>query len=322
MMGRRIHPDIVVGFGAFAPAGFSSDYDLQGPAALPGVHNYMGFGALIRILPGISARLTEDLTVGATIGGAVSHVELEGPYFLNSGLLRGTPTQLDLQATGGAFSWSCGLQYKLSEQTTVGVRYQGENSFESDGKANIGIPGLGSSIYDVEVALTWARSAGIGLMHQLNRCSRIGIDIEWEDWSSAYDNARLTFTNPSNPVFLGVAGPRVVEIFPLQWKDALIVSAGYERDLGRDRTVRFGYRYQDNPMPSAATSTYIQTTLEHHFALGGGWKHRGWECDLAYQYAFAPNVFTGTSIYPGGDFSNANIRTQTHMLFFSAMRRF
>ncbi len=322
MFGRRLNEDVVVGFGAFAPAGFSSDYDLQGPATLPGDQNYFSFGALIRMLPGISVRMTDNWTLGGTLGVSASHVELEGPYFLNSGPLRGTPTLLDLQATGAALSWSLGTQIDLTERTTLGVRYQSANKFESDGKARVAIAALGgSSNYDVNVALTWARSVGIGLKHEISRTRRIGIDFEWEDWSDAYDNATLIFTNPDNPIFLGVGGPKITEVFPLRWQDALVVSTGFEQDLGRDRTVRLGYRFQENPIPAFTTTTYLQTTLEHHFSVGYGFKHHGWEIDTAYQYAFGPDVHTGTSIYPGGDFSNATFSTQTHMLFFSAIYR-
>ncbi len=322
MVARRVHDDIVLGFGAFAPAGFASDYDLEGPATLPGQHTYKSFGALIRILPGVSLRMTEQWTVGATLGAAVSHVEIEGPYFLNSGPLAGTPTILDLQVTGAALSWSVGTQYAVSDQTTIGARYQSENKFESDGKATVNIAPLGISRYDVQYGMTWAQSVGVGLMHQLDSRQRIGIDLEWEDWSNAYDSVELGFTNPNNPIFLAVAGPSIAEVFPLQWKDAFVVSTGYERDLDNNHTIRFGYRYQDNPIPAATSTTYLQTTLQHHFSAGYGFKHRGWEIDTAYQFAFAPDVKTGVSVYPGGDFSDATISTQTHMVFLSAMRRF
>ncbi|TWT83669.1 Outer membrane protein transport protein (OMPP1/FadL/TodX) [Planctomycetes bacterium CA13] len=323
MIGRRINDDIVFGFGAFAPAGFASDYDLQGPpATLPGEHHYFSFGALVRILPGLSLRLTDRLTVGGTFGLAASHLEIEGPYYLNSMPLRGTPTMLDLQSTGSALSWSCGMQYAVSDQTTIGVRYQSQNEFTSNGKANVAIAGLGDSDYDVNVGLAWARSVGIGMMHQVDARQRVAIDFIWEDWSDAYDNASLTFTNPSNPVFEAVAGPSIDEVFPLLWEDSLVVSAGYERDFGSNQTVRLGYRYQDNPVPPSTASTYLQTTLEHHFSAGYGFKHSGWEIDTAYQFAFAPNVYTATSVYPGGDFSDAILKTQTHMVFLSAMRRF
>jgi long-chain fatty acid transport protein len=209
-----------------------------------------------------------------------------------------------------------------ADRTTLGVRYQSENKFESDGKARVGIAALGgSSNYDVNVGLTWARSLGIGLKHELSRTRRIGIDFEWEDWSDAYDNATLIFTNPDNPVFLGVGGPRIKEVFPLRWKDTLIVSTGFEQDLGRGRTVRCGYRFQENPIPAFSTSTYLQTTLEHHFSVGYGCQLHGWEIDTAYQYAFGRDVDTATSIYPGGDFSDAEFTTQTHMLFFSFIHR-
>ncbi len=321
MIGRKLNQDIVIGFGAFAPAGFASDYNLQGPATLPGTHTYQSFGALIRVLPGISLRMTDAWTIGGTLGVAASHIEIEGPYFLNSGALAGTPTRLDLQATGAALSWSLGTQYKISDRTTLGVRYQSANEFESDGKSSVTINGVGNTIYDTNVVLSWAASVGVGLMHQLSPDRRIGVDFEWEDWSDAYDNATLTFTQPSNPAFAPFGSP-IVEVFPLRWKDALIVSTGFEQDLSRNRTLRFGYRYQDSPVPAFSASTYLQTTLEHHFSAGFGFKHRGWELDTAYQFAFGPDVQTGTSIYPGGDFSNATLATQTHMVFLSAMRRY
>lgn len=322
MVARRVHEDVVLGFGAFTPAGFGSDYDLQGPASLPGQHTYKSIGALLRILPGFSAQLTDRLSVGGTLGLAVSHVELEGPYYVNSGALRGTPTLLDLQTTATALSWSCGLQYALTDQTTIAARYQSENRFRSSGRSSLAIAPLGFSYYDVDVALTWASSAGLGMVQQIDASQRVAIDFEWEFWSHAFDEVGLTFTNPSNPVFLGAAGPRVSEQFPLRWEDSLIVSLGYEKDLSPGRTVRLGYRFQDNPVPRSTTSTYLQTTLEHHFSVGCGFQHCGWDIDAAYQFAFAPEVSTGTSAYPGGDFSNATVRTQTHMLFWGAMRRF
>ncbi|WP_162006619.1 OmpP1/FadL family transporter [Roseimaritima sediminicola] len=322
MLARRVHEDVVFGFGAFTPAGFGADYDLRGPATVPGQHTYKSFGALMRILPGLSARLTDRLTVGGTLGVAVSHVELEGPYHVNSAPLRGMPTVLDLQTTGAALSWSCGLQYELSPRTTLGARYQSANRFRSDGRASLAIAPLGVSYYDVDVAMTWASSVGLGLAHQLDDCQRISVDLQWEFWSSAFDEVGLSFTNPDNPVFLAAAGPRFDEAFPLHWEDSVVVGLGYERRLAAGRTVRCGYRYQDNPLPAATTTTFLQTTLEHHFAVGYGWQHADWQWDLAYQFAFAPKVHTGTSLYPGGDFSAADVRTNTHMIFCGAMRRF
>jgi len=322
MVARRIHEDVVFGLGAFAPAGFASEYELVGPASLPGHHTYKSFGALARVLPGVSVQLTENWSVGATLGVALSHTDIEGPYYLNSGALRGTPTLLDLRTTGAALSWSCGTQYQLTEQTTIGARYQSENRFKSAGTANVTIDGLGSSKYDVELDLTWARSAGVGMLHRINSQQRIGIDLLVEDWSSAHDNANLTFTDPSNPVFGIVAGPRIDEVFPLRWKDALVVAVGYEHDLGQHQTFRTGYRFQDNPIPALTTSTYLQATLEHHFSCGYGFSFNRWQIDTAYQFAFGSDVQSGASIYPGDDFSNARFRTQAHMIFMGASRQF
>ena len=72
------------GIGMFSPAGFGADYDMEGPAPWGGSQHYKSLGMLTRVLPGAAYRVTDQLSIGATLGVGVSHVELEGPYFLQS----------------------------------------------------------------------------------------------------------------------------------------------------------------------------------------------------------------------------------------------
>src|SRR5258708_397684 len=112
------------GIGAFAPAGFGASYNFQNSFAGP--QNYRSIGALGKILPGLSYRVNDRLSIGGTCGLAYGHVDLEGPFFLQSGPLKGVPTVIDLQGDGVAPTGSIGLQYKLSRNTTLGLAYTSE----------------------------------------------------------------------------------------------------------------------------------------------------------------------------------------------------
>ena len=111
--------DWAYGIGVFSPAGFGSRFYLEGPAATPGEQLYKSFASLGRILPGAAYKVTDRLSVGATLGVAVLVADLEGPYTLQTSL-PGTPTLIDLDAGGAALSWSASLSYELTEDTTIG----------------------------------------------------------------------------------------------------------------------------------------------------------------------------------------------------------
>lgn len=306
------------GVGFFVPAGFSATYDIEGPPALPGPRRYKSIGAFAKVLPMLAYRLTDRLSVGTTLGVGISHMELEGPYFLQGpNPFRSTPTMLDLQDTGAAICWSIGLQYQLTEATTVGVTYQSECHFHLDGTARVDIPGLGQSAFDSQLDVTWPRSLGLGVRHELCPHRILSTDVIWFDWSRAFDAFDLHLTNPRNLAF-----PPIEESLPLDWRDSVSVRVGYERLFARGRTLRFGYVYHPNPIPDRTLTPYIQAIGEHSFSLGLGWVWQSWDVDLAYMFNFGPERSVGTSGLLGNDFDLSNHRAQVHCIAFSFLRQF
>jgi len=306
------------GLGVYVPAGFGEVYDLEGPPALPGRHRYKSFGSLAKILPGAAWRANDRLSIGATLGVAVSHDELEGAYVLQGpGGLRGTPTLFDLQATGAALCWSVGLQYDLTDATTLGMTYQSESRFRADGSTRAFVPGLGESHFDSQLDITWPRSLGLGMRHEICPHRVLSMDVIWYNWSAAFDDLGIHLNNPSNPLF-----PAIYEQFPLRWRDTASMRLGYEHALGGGRVVRCGYVYHHNPVPKATLTPYIQSIQEHAVAAGYGWTWRGWEIDVAYMFAFGPELAVDSSGLVGGNFDHSLHRAQTHDISFSFLRRF
>ncbi|MHC4398469.1 MAG: OmpP1/FadL family transporter [Planctomycetota bacterium] len=305
------------GLGVFPPAGFGAEYQMAGPPLLPGIHEYRSLGAMGKIIPGVAYRLTDRLSIGATLGVGVSHVELEGPYFLQTGVMSGFPTLLDLQATGASVAWSVGLQHKLSDRTAFGLTYIGQTRFHLDGKAAVNVGGLPSR-FDADVDLTWPRSLGLGVKHSFCDHRRISADVIWFDWSSAFDEIGLALTNGSNRLL-----PTAVnDQFPLRWRDSISVRLGYEHFLTPCCVVRAGYAAHRNPIPSDTLSPYIPTILEHAVSVGLGKRWDGYRVDLAYQFSFGSDRSVTQSGIVGDDFSNSRAGAQAHWISVSLLHQF
>jgi len=314
--------DWAYGLGVFAPAGFSAQYDMVGPAPFGGDRNYKSIGSLARVLPGVAYHATDRLAVGGTLGVAVSHVELEGPYFLQAAPLGGTPTMLDLQSTGAALSWSLGMQYQLTEQTTIGLAYQGETPMRLDGNSRVETIALGESYYDTDFYLTWPQSLGLGIKHEFCAHRIFSLDLYWYDWSGAFDEFGVNLSDAEDPMY-ALLFPTIEERVPLNWRDTVSVRMGWQQYLTDTQSLRFGYAYHRNPIPNGTLTPFIQTTLEHALSVGYGFVAPSEiEIDLAYQFNFDRPRDVAASNFIGGDFDNSRLHTMAHWVYLSLLKRY
>jgi long-chain fatty acid transport protein len=306
------------GIGAFAPAGFLENYNLSGPFPFLGPQHYHSIGTLGKVLPSLAYRLTDNLTVGTTLGVAVSHDEFAGPYTLQApGMFRGVPTLIDLKATGASLCWSLGLQYKLTDVTTLGLTYQSESRFEATGTTNVVVPGLGASTYDSELDITWPRSLGLGVRHELTPNHIFSADVIWFNWANAFDALGITLTNPTTPGF-----PPIVEQLPLNWTDSVSARFGYEWVVRKGNVLRFGYVYNQDPIPDGTLTPFIQATLQHTFSIGYGTSWRSWDFDFGYMVGVGPQHYVATSELIGGEFNQSTHNGQVHCAAFSVIKRY
>ncbi len=305
------------GFGVFTPAGFSTSYSMNGTFPFLGEQSYDSFGSLTKVLPSLAYAPNDRFSIGGTLGVGISHVEFETPYFLQSPGLQGTPILLDLQGTGATLVWSLGMQYQVSNETTVGLTYQSKSSFKLDGPTNIAIPTVGSSRYDSDLKITWPQSLGFGVKHRVSDRGTFSADVIWSDWSSAFNNIEVALNGPTTPGF-----PVVVETIPLNWDDTISVRLGHEIDLGCSRTIRFGYAYNNNPIPNSTITPLIPAITEHALSAGYGFEVFNVEIDLAYMLTIGKDMRTTTNQFIGGDFNNARTGAVTHAGAIGVIKRF
>jgi long-chain fatty acid transport protein len=302
------------GLGLFVPAGFAEEYDMQGPPQLPGPQRFESFCAMTKILPGVACQVTDELSLGGTLGVGYCYGGFQMPYILQGPTLPGTPVVLNTHGAGACLVWSVGAQYQLSDTTTLGASYQSQSEYTLDGNTDIVVPAFGpfgQTSYDSSINVVWPQTVGVGLRHEFSP-QRIGsVDVIWYDWSSAFDQVQLNLSGPSNPLF----PQQATENFPMRWNGSVSAKFGYEHMLPRGTMLRLGYIYNNNPMPAGTMTPLIQAFFEHAVSVGLGWKYYDWDLDVGYMHLFAPDVTVGTSDFVGGQFSNATHQAAVDAIF-------
>ncbi len=308
---------LTYGLGVFAPAGFGAHYRLR--HLLYGKRDYNSLAALVKILPAVAYKVNDRLSVGATFGLAINHAQLGMPFNFQTGLFAGFPTIIDLKATGFAPTWSVGMQYKLSEKTTLGLSFLSETRFRLKGHAKADVSGFGFPLlkanYDLELDLVWPRKLGAGITHRFNERHRASADVVWVNWSHAYDKLDLKLTDGSNPLFNLLLGTKVRDTLPLDWDDSVAVRIGYEYFPTPTDVLRAGYVFHPNPIPDSTLMPLLTGTLEHAVSVGYGHQWKKWRIDLAYQFSWGPTNHVSRIRIIGGDFDHSSVKAQAHWLF-------
>ena len=318
---RRPNSPLSVGIGMFAPAGFGARYYMDNPHL--GRSLYKSIGALAKILPAAAWQVNDRLSIGGTFGVAISHVELEGPFYTQTGAMKGMPSLLDLQSTGAAIAWSAGLQYHLTPSTTIGLAYSEENRFDFNGDARTTMItpfGPMSSEFDAKTRLVWPRSIGLGIKHELCECRRLGFDFYWYNWSDAFESLPIELSNATNPAVTALAGSDITDQFPMNWKDTYSFRFGYEWESTPGRVWRTGYVYHRSPVPDGTLNPYLDGVLEHAVSVGYSRPTKYGIVNLAYQFTWGPTREVDNSQLAGNDFSDSEFTAAAHWLSISLLR--
>jgi long-chain fatty acid transport protein len=302
------------GVGAFAPAGFGASYQFQNSFAGP--QKYESLDGMGKCLFALSHRLTDRLSIGGNVGFAINYLDIQGPLYLQSGALTGAPTIVNLQNTGVAPVGGFGLQYLLTQNTTLGLSYISESKFKMGGNMDALAYGVAPfpiySKFEATTNLVWPRSLGVGLSHRFNRRHTLGVDVIWYDWSNAFNGVNVNLTNPTNPLVAALAGPANVQHLPLNWRDTVSLRLGYQWSPDTVNIYRLGYVYHASPAATATLTPYTDGLLTDVFTAGYSRKIKRAYLNFAYQYMFGPTRSVGTSALAGGDFSHSTLHTQAH----------
>jgi long-subunit fatty acid transport protein len=167
--------------------------------------------------------------------------------------------------------------------------------------------------YDVEVGMELPQSIGFGLAYKPDPKLNLALDFEWINWKSAFDKMEIKLTNGTNANINKMMGGTTVSIdFPLNWKDAVIIKFGAEYNISNPITLRIGYAYGSNPVPSSTVFPLFPAIVENHITFGGSYSFTdNISLNLAFETALNKKLTADNPSLVQSEFSNSTSELST-----------
>jgi long-subunit fatty acid transport protein len=151
----------------------------------------------------------------------------------------------------------------------------------------------------------------------------LALDVTWINWSATEDKIHGRLTNgTSRELNELIGGPDAPLDVPLDWKDQVVVAFGASVAATDWLTLRAGYNYGPNPVPTNTLTPTLPAILEHHATLGATLSIRRVEITLAYEHAFTKKVHIGDNNRANTDVSNSDLQVDVDAFVLGAGVRF
>ena len=281
----------------------------------------------LRSAIGIAGQVNPQLSIGASVGLIYNKNELTTPYIFQNlqpnPAWNGAKTLLNLQTEGLGWNAQVGVIYKPTPDLQFGISYESPTTIVSTGDAS-GNPSAqfgGANLpfhYDASVTNTLPQQVRAGVSWKFQPQWRGTAQIDWIDWSGAFNNLPLSFKNGSNPTVNGVLGQSFSDSIPLNWKSEFVYRVGFEYDVTENLALRAGYCYGNSPVPASTLTPLNAAILENTITAGIGYKWKQYTIDLGYQYDFPSVQNIGASSLQAGEYSNSSIKISAQQFALSA----
>jgi len=196
------------------------------------------------------------------------------------------------KAGGLQTSERVGWWWRANQKLSFGAIYQTETKSKFDsGDMNINFaahPQLGRKVhYDATMdGFTFAAQAGAGMAYRPTPDWVLAFDVKRYFWDHAINTVTVKGTNPD----VQGAPAEVVLPFVFNWKDQWVYALGADWRLTQALTLRAGYNYGENPVPSVTLTPLFPATTEQHLSVGAGWLRGNTTWDFALERAFSKSV--------------------------------
>jgi long-chain fatty acid transport protein len=290
---------------------------------------------VLRSALGAGIDINSELSFGASLGLIYNENQLKAPYIFQNlspaadEKYDGAKTLLNLHTDGFGWNAQAGLIYRATTNLQFGVSYRSPTSVHSTGDANgdpstqFGYPqGTLPFHYDAAVETHFPQEISGGMSWQFHPQWRLALQVDWINWSDAFDSLPVNLKNGNNPNVNAVLGSGFSDLMPLNWKDEFVYRAGVEYNVTKNLSLRAGYSYGDSPVPDSTLTPMTAVIMEHTLTAGLGYRWGRYEVDVAYQYDLPVNRYVVDSSLLSGEYSDSSTSVSLHTLAITARIRF
>lgn len=273
-----------------------------------------------RAMVGLSYAFSQKLSIGLTAGADYNSNTLQTAYvFQSQPALAGTKTLLDLHTYGTGWNMSVGAMYQPTKKVDVGVAWKSHTVIVTNGLASGNAYALFAALgagadpstfsYDASVKNILPQSVNANIAWHMNSLWLFAFQTDWVNWHSSFVNLPVTLTNGTNTTINSVAGSTtLVDGVPLNWKDQYSFHGGVERLLFENTSVRFGYAYGNNPVPSSTLMPLTAAIMTNQLSTGLNYRLGRSHFDLAYTFDPISQEQVNQSTLLAGEYNNSTVR--------------
>jgi len=287
----------------------------------------------VRSSLGLARTLGSKWSTGVTLGVVYNQNELHAPYvFQEQPQLAGLKVLLNLKTRGYGWNGSAGVQWRPTNRLRAGLAWKSGTTMSTSGNAvgsawalfnALGIAADPQFTYHAQVMNHLPQAFDGGISWQASHHMTWSFEGDFTAWGHAFQQLPISLTDGTNTTINSVVGSNAFkDAVPLDWKNQAVLHAGVETPLGESWTVRGGYSYASNPVPSATLTPLTAAIMQNSIATGAGWTHHRLRYDAAYQVQLPATESVEHSQILAGEYDNSRVQVWTQSVTLSASMKF
>lgn len=272
----------------------------------------------VRSSIGVSRSFGATGSAGAMLGLVYNTNNLTAPYiFQQQPQLAGLKVLLNLDTHGYGWNGNAGVQWQPVSQMRVGLAWKSETTIRTSGAADgsasalfaaLGINSDPTFQYKVQVLNHLPQAFDGGVTWRADRHMVWQAQGDFTVWGQAFQQLPVALTQGTNATINSIVGSNAIQdAVPLHWNNQIGVHLGVDAPLGEFWTLRGGYSYETNPVPSSTLLPMTAAIMQNAVAGGAGWTHRRLHVDVAYQVQLPNSESVGKSSILAGEYDNSRV---------------
>jgi len=272
---RQMNENTWLGIALMTRFGLGTDF----PADWFGRYNsYRAMLQSISVNPNIAWKVNDALSVSLGVEALWMEADLRRKVDLTRGQAPNPATDMDLRLLGDdiGYGWNLGLHYTVDEATRIGLHYRSRINMALSGTATAATP-LASDSAGANVDITLPEMFMFGISRQLSPKLNVEAGAIYTGWKT-YDSVTINFDKP----LFGVLPTR--SFTEKNWSSVWRYQLGFEYQHTPEWTWRFGYTYDQEPIPLAHIDYQAPSDDRHLLSIGFGYTKNDRSWDFAYTY--------------------------------------
>jgi len=213
------------------------------------------------------------------------------------------------EAMGTGWGGKIGVVYEASSDLTFGLTYHSQTSLSDLSTSNAKVSfqmtmpdDMGSVAQTLTgnidvVDFQWPAMLGGGVAFRPNAKTLLVFDVRQVFWSSVMDSFKMSFTASDDAGNGPLGGQDLNAELYQDWSDQTVFQVGGAYQISDRWTVRAGYNFGSNPIPSQYLNCLFPAIVESHLTAGVGyaWSDRS-SLDFSAAYGFTSTETSGFNV--------------------------